>query len=76
MPLIEIQSDFHEVVVQLKRIADLLEGYLHPPVADRRFDKSRVEITQLNPRGRWEAETEAARQRGDAEGVAGVTPRR
>lgn len=75
MPFIEVKADLGECARQLKRIADLLEDYIHPQVPEP-LGKGKVEITRLDGRGRWEAEREDRRLRGIAEEVAQVSPRR
>ena len=76
MPLINIQADLHGVVVQLKRIADLLEDYIHPAVSERHFDQSQTKVGRINIHSRWEAEVEDRKLRGVGEEVAGIWPRK
>lgn len=75
MTLLEIHADLAQTNHQLKRIADLLEAYIYPPVSEpaRRGD---VIVHTVDVRGRWEAEREAARLRGQDDEVRGVAPRR
>jgi hypothetical protein len=71
----EFNTDLAETNHQLKRIADLLEGWIYPPL---RVEPPRGEVIvhTVDVRGRWEAEREAARMRGQDDEVRGVAPRR
>lgn len=76
MALIDVQADTSEVARQLKRIADLLEDYIYPKVAERAMASEKATVTRVDVRSRWEAEREAGRLQGLDEVSASVRPRR
>lgn len=70
-------TDLQETNVQLKRIADLLEEYIHPPgVLRAATDRQSVEVSRIQPRGRWEAEREDRAWKNQTDEVAGIMPRK
>lgn len=76
MTLLEIHADLEQLTFQVKRIADLLEEYVHPPRPTFTPYASKAELHVVQPRSRWEAEQEERRYRGVSDGEAGVMPRR
>lgn len=75
MSLIDFQADLTETNFQLRRIADALELLIPvPPVYDPK--KSKAELYQITPKGRWEAEKEDRQWRKISDQEAAVMPRR
>jgi hypothetical protein len=70
-------TDLQETNVQLKRIADLLEEYIHPAGALKAAtDRQSVEVSRIQPRSRWEAEKEQRAWWKQTDEVAGIMPRK
>lgn len=76
MTLLEFHADVEQLTFQMKRIADLLEEWIHPPAHNGQVDPRHVELTRVNPRGRWEAEAEDRKWRKISEAEASILPRR
>lgn len=75
MSFINVQAELAETNFQLRRIADTLELLVPVP---KTYDpaKSKAELHQIAPRGRWEAEAEDRRWRQVSDVEAAIMPRR
>jgi hypothetical protein len=70
-------TDLQETNVQLRRIADLLEEYIHPAYAIKAAtNRQKVEVTRITPYVRWEAEREDRAWRNQTDEVVGIMPRK
>lgn len=76
MTLMEFHADVEQLTFQMKRIADLLEEWIHPPAHNGQVDQQKVEMMRVNPRSRWEAEVEDRKWRKISDAEAAVMPRR
>lgn len=78
MTIFDIHADFEGLTFQVKRLADLLEEWIHPPPTAKQAEQRKPdwEITRFQPRSRWEAEREDRAWRNVSEDVAGVMPRK
>ena len=76
MTLLEVHADLEQLTFQMKRIADLLEEWIHPPAHNGQADPRHAELTRVNPKSRWEAEAEDRKWRRISEAEAAVMPRR
>lgn len=76
MTLLEFHADLEQLTFQMKRIADLLEEYVHPPVHNAQVDPRHAELTRVNPKSRWEAELEDMKWRRISAIEASVMPRK
>lgn len=76
MSLIDFQADLAETNFQLRRIADALELLIPSPPQVYDPKKSKAELHQITPKGRWEAEKEDRKWRKISDQEAAVMPRR
>lgn len=78
MTIFDIHADFEGLTFQVKRLADLLEEWIHPPPTAEQASPSKKdwEVTTFRPRSRWEAEAEDRHWRNVSEEVAGIMPRK
>lgn len=77
MTLLEFHADIEQLTFQMKRIADLLEEYIHPPGALKvATDRQSAEVTRIQPKKRWKVESEDRAWRRQSDEVAAIMPRK
>ena len=76
MTLLEFHADLKQLTFQMKRIADLLKEYVHPPAHNTQVDPRHAKLTKINPKNKWEAELEDMKWRRISAIEASVMPRK